>query len=223
MIRADHRKWARLLFNPYLNYLLKKDFSAFYLVNKFPQIPDAKGLIVTPNHFSWWDGFFIDYLMRKKSKRKLFIMMLEDQLERFWFFKKLGAFSINPGKTVSISGTVNYARSIIENPDNYIVIYPQGEIEPFEKNDLNIKPGLKIFIKNLQNETFVFPAAFKIQYGEDRKPFVAARFGDLIETEKILQDFGFFEKSFRDNLNKLQEAVFEKSFTENLFNKNNTL
>ncbi len=217
MIKADHQYWARFLFNPYLNHLLKKNFSSFYLANNFPQLNLENGLVVSPNHFSWWDGFFIDFLMREKSNRKLHIMMLEDQLEKYWFFKKLGAFSISPGKAVSISRTVAYTKSLIQDKNNYVVIYPQGEIEPFDKPKLNLKPGLKIFLKDLKNETSVLPVAFKIQYDERSKPSVIARFGETIEPRLILNNFDDFKNKFIDNINNLQTASLNKTFTEDLF------
>ncbi|MDX1777464.1 MAG: hypothetical protein R3339_01145, partial [Thermodesulfobacteriota bacterium] len=96
MIKASHKKWARLIFNPYCDLLLKRNFSQFLLVNDFPQLSPKLPLIITPNHISWWDGFFIYYLSKKKFNRKIYLMMLESSLEKFWFFQKIGAFSINP-------------------------------------------------------------------------------------------------------------------------------
>ena len=42
MIRASHKTWARLFFNPYLDGLIKKNFSHFYLVNGFPDIDETR-------------------------------------------------------------------------------------------------------------------------------------------------------------------------------------
>ena len=90
MIKADHNKLAHLVFSLYLKRLLKSSFKEFILINKLPMIDNSKGLIITPNHFSWWDGFFIYWLNKKLFKKNLFILMLEEQLKRYWFFRYLG-------------------------------------------------------------------------------------------------------------------------------------
>ena len=163
MIKADHKKWARLLFNPYCDSLLKKNFSNFFRVNECPDLFPDLPLIITPNHISWWDGFFIDYLARRFIHRKGYIMMLEEQLSRYWFFKRIGAFSIDPSSTKGIAETVTYARGIINNPQNFLVFYPQGDIEPYEMRPLSLKRGLQFFIKRTP-EVQVIQLGFKIEY-----------------------------------------------------------
>ena len=103
MIQASHKKWARRIFNPYCDSLLKRNFSQFLRVNTFPRLSPDLPLIITPNHISWWDGFFIDYLTRKFLNRKGYIMMLEEQLSKYWFFQKIGAFSIDPSNAKRIA------------------------------------------------------------------------------------------------------------------------
>ena len=115
MIKADHNKLAHLVFSLYLKSLLKSSFKEFIIINELPMIDNSKGLIVTPNHFSWWDGFFIEYLMRKFSDRKLYIMMLEDQLKKYPFFKYLGACSIKPGSVRSVSESIVYSKEVAKS------------------------------------------------------------------------------------------------------------
>ncbi|MBK7160513.1 MAG: 1-acyl-sn-glycerol-3-phosphate acyltransferase [Ignavibacteria bacterium] len=95
-----------------MNHLLRKNFSRFLLINDFPVISEDKGLIITPNHFSWWDGFFIHYLMTKFSKRKAYLMMLEEQLVKYPFFKYLGVFSVNPASLSSVKQSLAFAEKI---------------------------------------------------------------------------------------------------------------
>ena len=77
MIYPKHNIFVESVYKIYLNHLLRKNFSRFLLINDFPMLCEKKGLIITPNHFSWWDGFFINYLMTMFSKRKAYLMMLE--------------------------------------------------------------------------------------------------------------------------------------------------
>ena len=65
MINADHNKWAEFVFDIYLKRLLKKSFYDFRIINKLPEFNKSKSIVVTPNHFSWWDGFFIYWTNKK--------------------------------------------------------------------------------------------------------------------------------------------------------------
>lgn len=219
MIKADHNKIARLIFIPYMNRLLRKNFSAFYLVNDIPTIPKEAGIVITPNHISWWDGFFAEYLFSRTINRKLHIMMLEEQLSKFWFFKYLGAYSLYPGKAKSIIDTANYTSDLVNDRENFSIIYPQGEIEAFEKRPLTIKKGIRFLIRDVKREFYVLPVGFKIEYYDEKYPAVITRFGKLISGRIIEEDFDSFEKEFYANLDLLAEASYTKSFNKNLFKK----
>lgn len=219
MIKANHKKYARWLFIPYMNNLLRKNFSHFYLVNDFPEIPGDQGLIITPNHISWWDGFFAEYLFNKTMDRKLHIMMLEDQLKRYWFFKKLGAYSINPASPRSIIETANYTKQIVGKPENFVVTYPQGEIESFEKRPLTLKQGLNFFMKGIESDFLLLPVGFKIHYYNEKYPSIICRFGLLFEGQRTVNAYPFYEAAFITNLDMLAKAAEEKSFVKDLFAK----
>jgi 1-acyl-sn-glycerol-3-phosphate acyltransferase len=219
MIKANHKKWAESIFYPFINRLMKKNFSHFYLVNEFPQGSDLDGLILTPNHISWWDGFFIGIVLKKYSNRKPFIMMLEEQLNKFWFFKKVGAFSINPNSAKGILESAGYIAQIVSDTKNCAILFPQGEIEPFEKRPLTIKKGLKILTSKVEKEFYVLPVGFKIQYYNEKYPAVIVRFGNLLDGNNVLKDYSFFENEFMDNLQKLNEASYNEIFTHDLLGK----
>lgn len=219
MIKADHKKYARWLFIPYMNRMLKKNFSHFYLVNDFPEIPQDQGLIITPNHISWWDGFFAEYLFKKYLNRNLYIMMLEEQLKRYWFFKKLGAYSIKPDSPRSIMETADYTREILSNSQNFVVTYPQGEIESFEKRPLTLKQGLKFFIKEMEKDFLILPVGFKIHYYNEKYPSIICRFGLAFEGKRTRDAYPFYEAAFMTNLDMLARAAEEKTFVKDLFAK----
>ena len=218
MIKANEKYWARKVFNIYINNLLKKNFSHFYSVNKLEMPNSNKSIVITPNHFSWWDGFFIDFILRKESKYKIKLMMLEEQLERYWFFKYVGAFSINLEKNISIKKTIEYARELLNENINCLVIYPQGIIEPFDKRPLKFKEGLKLIIRDIP-EAKLIPAAFKIEYSNNKKPFVAFRFGERISSNQVYNDFESYKALFNNNLSCLNTAVIEDKFYQDYFSK----
>lgn len=219
MIQAEHKKWARFIFDYYINKMLKNNFLSYYLLNSYPVLEKNLSIILTPNHISWWDGFFIDYIVKTFSDRKMHIMMLEEQLKKFWFFKKLGAYSINPDSLSSILTTARYTRELLKSPGKLAVIYPQGTIEPFEKRPLTIKKGLKLFVENMPNEILVVPVAFKIQYFNEKKPAIIARFGKILNAETICSDYQLYVNEFYRNLDELNNAVFDNKLQQDLFRK----
>jgi 1-acyl-sn-glycerol-3-phosphate acyltransferase len=217
MIKADHKKWARFVFNIYIDRELKKHFTNFYEANDFPNIGNDTGLILAPNHISWWDGFFIDYVTLKHLERKFHIMMLESQLKKYSFFGKLGAYSIVPENPKSIIETTNYTVSLLKDTRNVVVTYPQGEIEAYEMRPLGIKEGLRIILKRVPVNTYVLPVAFKIHYYNEKNPALAVRYGHLLEGVKIIEDFNVFKEQFYSNLDSLAVSAYNRNFKSDLF------
>lgn len=219
MIKASHKYWAEKAFDFYESNLLRRNFSNFFLVNDSPGYSEFKSLVLTPNHMSWWDGFFVHYLNNKVLKKKFHIMMLEEQLKRYWFFRKVGAFSIDPANSKKIIQTSNYTKSLLGSANNLVVIYPQGRIQSFDKKIIDIKTGLKIFLNDKENMSGVIPVAFKIHYYEDKNPAVLVRFGEVTNSQTLIQNFDLFQTRFLLNIDLLNKASLEKEFLSDLFNK----
>jgi 1-acyl-sn-glycerol-3-phosphate acyltransferase len=218
MIKVKNSSWARIIFDFYIVRLLRKNFSHFYLLNNFPALKSQNSVVLTPNHFSWWDGFFIDWILKKETKHQIKIMMLEEQLKRFRFFNYLGAYSIKPENPASIKETVLYTRSLINKKGNGIVIYPQGEIEPYEKRPLRLKEGLKLILRT-ETDAFVIPVGFKIHYTNEKLPSVLCRFGEQLHANTVVNDFSLFIESFNCNMNLLDESVSDLNFVKDYFAK----
>lgn len=205
MIKAERNKIALFVFDIYLDRLLKKYFHDFILINDFPSIRDDKSLIVAPNHFSWWDGFFVYYSLRKLTKKKTYIMMLEEQLKRYWFFQKIGCFSVNPNNKQSTILTMKYTLGLLNNPDNCVVIFPQGEIEPFDKNPLSYNKGIEFLVEHSNNEFDILPVANKIYYTNQKLPFVLMRTHQIINPSDVkIKSVSLFDE-FEKNLLELSK------------------
>ncbi|MGE5812412.1 MAG: lysophospholipid acyltransferase family protein [Ignavibacteria bacterium] len=218
MIEVKNNYLARIIFDFYIDRLLRKNFSHFYLLNNFPALKSQNSVVLTPNHFSWWDGFLIDWILKKETKHQIKIMMLEEQLKRFWFFNYLGAYSIEPKNPASIKETVLYTRSLINKKGNGIVIYPQGEIEPYEKRPLQLKEGLKLILKP-ETDAFVIPVGFKIHFMKEKLPSVLCRLGEPLHANTIVNDFSLFKESFNCNMNLLDESISDLIFVKDYFAK----
>ena len=200
MIEADHQKWAELVFDIYLKRILKKSFYDFRIINDLPNIDKSKSLIVTPNHFSWWDGFFVYWLNKKILNKKLFIMMLEEQLKRYWFFQKIGCYSIDLNDSKKMFTSLKYTLGLTQIPENVIIIYPQGEIQSYELRPFELKDGVDFLAKKSKSDFQIIPIAFKIHYTNERLPIVYARFGKLLSSKDVAVNPQIFKDEFIKNL-----------------------
>jgi len=199
MIKADHKKWAEILFDLYLKKLLKKYFEQFIQIGETPIIDESKSLVIVPNHFSWWDGFFIYKVMKQNTNKVFHIMMLEEELKRYWFFQKLGAYSIKQNNPKSVLETLNYTIELLKNKNNMTVIYPQGEIQPQETNEIKFNQGVNYICKKADFEFQILPVAFRIFYSNKKLPFVLHRFGDITSSFAAKEDESLIEKTFLEN------------------------
>jgi hypothetical protein len=145
--------------------------------------------------------------------------MLQEELERYWFFKYIGAFSIEPKNPVNISKAVNYTRQLLESSANGIVFYAQGEIESFDKRPLKLNRGLQLFTKKLEDKCFILPVAFKIQHYNKKYPAIIFRAGKYIKASELQGNFDLFKKEFCKNIDALNESAFTQSFVTDLFER----
>lgn len=212
MIKADHTKWAELIFYPYLKRLFNKSFRDFRIINELPKTDSTKSLLITPNHFSWWDGFFVYWLNKKTLNKKLFMMMLEEQLKRYWFFQKLGCYSIDLNDNRKMITSLKYTIKLLSSPDNLIAIYPQGEIQPYDEKNIKLKSGIEFLAKNSKIDFHVLPIAFKIHYTNERLPIVYLRFGKLLTSKAISQHHLIFKEEFSDNINVLNLQYYKAEY-----------
>lgn len=212
MIKADHKKWAAFVFDIYLNRLLKKSFYDFRIINELPAFDYSKSIIVTPNHFSWWDGFFIYWANKKLFSRKLYVLMLEEQLKRYWFFKKLGCYSIDLNDSRKMIVSLKYTMDLLLKPNNLVIIYPQGEIQAYDEKNIVLKEGLDFIAKKSAVDFHILPIAFKIHYTNERLPIVYARFGKLLNSKDVAVNPQLFKDEFINNLDLINSGYSTSNF-----------
>ena len=212
MIKTDHKKWAAFVFDIYLRRLLKKSFYDFRIINELPAFDYSKSIIVTPNHFSWWDGFFIYWANKKLFNRKLYVLMLEEQLKRYWFFKKLGCYSIDLNDSRKMIVSLKYTMDLLLKPNNLVTIYPQGEIQPYDEKHIVLKEGLDFIAKKSAVDFHILPIAFKIHYANERLPIVYARFGKLINSKDVAVNPQLFKDEFINNLDLINSEYSTSNF-----------
>jgi hypothetical protein len=183
MIKAQHAAWADRIFHSYVRRLFKRHFRAIHLLGAIPETNPDLPLLLLPNHSTWWDGFFV-YLLNKKSfRRKIYLMMLEDQLARYKFFSRLGAYSINPHSASGIKNSLRYSIDILNEkimPRPLLCIFPQGELLPWEVRPLIFKNGVERILSGYGGKVNLLPLAIKAEFLNERLPEAFFLFGENI-------------------------------------------
>lgn len=214
MIEAKHYKFYRLLFNLYINSQIKKYFNRIYLIGEKPKANDNESLLVLPNHFSWWDGFFVDLIYRKFfSNRKIYMMVLEETIKRYWFFNKIGAFSINQKSPKDILKSFEYAKNLLKEENNFVVIFPQGELKPYS-TQVEIKPGIIEFLLKDHSDFNLIFLAMKIQFENEKKPNVYFKMSEIKSSKEYVSNNEKLRNDFLKNLIELENEYISSHSLE---------
>ena len=153
----------------YIGRIIGSDFKTF----DFNQVVFDKdrSILVLCNHFSWWDGFFIFQINRLYFRKHFHIMVTEDNYRKVWFFKYLGSFSVKRNSR-SVVESLEYAGKLLDDPQNLVLIFPQGKLHSNHLESIHFEKGL-INMVNSSNKKFqyVFAAIFS-DFFANRKPSI---------------------------------------------------
>lgn len=169
MIKANHSRLYTWFFDKYIGHILHKQFREINITGHVE--PKGRSILIVGNHFSWWDGFFILHLNRIVFKRKLYVMMLEEQLKKRMFLSRIGAYSINPG-TKSVIDSLSYTVTLLKEPQTIAAIFPQGDIESAYTSRIRFEKGLQFILDRSSSQApvqLVFMAAL-VDYYSHQKP-----------------------------------------------------
>ncbi|MBN1780041.1 lysophospholipid acyltransferase family protein [bacterium] len=181
MITAHHVPLAEFCFHHYLNALFRRHFHALYLDGHVPEPDPDTPLLILPNHSSWWDGFFIFFLNRRLFKRKIYLMMLEEQLRQNRFFRLLGAYSIDPGRTGAVRQSLLYTRFLLNRSGDppAVCVFPQGVLLPWQTRPVTFQPGVDFILRHLEKKIQISLLGIRIEMLNQQRPDVFFRFSPL--------------------------------------------
>lgn len=194
MIKPSHSSFHCWLINIYIGFILKTDFCDVTITGNIK--PDKRSILLIPNHFSWWDGFFAWHLNKKLFKKQYHVMMLEKELAKRRFFSKAGAFSINLNSR-SIISSLNYCQQILSNPNNLLLMFPQGRLESQHHTNIKFRKGIERIAKQSPQTRIIF-AACLTDYYSHRKPSLTIALKEY-NGERNLSSM---EKSYNEHLNE---------------------
>jgi 1-acyl-sn-glycerol-3-phosphate acyltransferase len=167
MIRAGHRPFYVWFFNLYSKWMIRYHFRRVVLTGEVTTTDMPVMLI--GNHFSWWDGFIACYLNRRLFRKKFHVMMLEEQLRPRMFLSRAGAYSIRKNSR-SIIESINYTVELLQDKNNLVVMYPQGEFSSIYTSRISFEKGISTVAGRLEGRFRMFFYAALIDYFAYRKP-----------------------------------------------------
>jgi 1-acyl-sn-glycerol-3-phosphate acyltransferase len=170
MIPARHERWAEWLFYRYVRRLLRRSFHRLRLLGELPGLDPTKPLLIVPNHGTWWDGFFVYLLNRLLFGRRLHLMMLEEQLARYGFFQRVGAFGIRPGLPRSVLDTLRYSAGVLQDARNALCVFPQGELRYHALRPLGFRRGLERILSLCGKPVQLLPLGIRCELLADQRP-----------------------------------------------------
>ncbi len=167
MIRARHHWFYYPFFTWYSRWMPRRDFSRVELHNRV----EDRGLplLMVGNHVSWWDGFLAQYINMELFRRKLHIMMLEEQLEKRMFLNKTGAYSIRKGHRSALE-SIRYTAEILSDPAHMAVLFPQGSIHSTSDVPVRFERGWFRLFQYLEAPVQVIFFNTLFDYFSGRKP-----------------------------------------------------
>ncbi|MCM3786071.1 lysophospholipid acyltransferase family protein [Neobacillus mesonae] len=156
MLSANKSRFFSKLFSIYNEkYLLDRRFSYVGISGQLDVAEKERPVLYIMNHSSWWDGLLVHHALHRLSSCEHYMMMEEEQLKKFTFFRKLGAYSIRKGDTGEVRQTLNYTLELLSSGKK-VWIFPQGEIRHQDVRPLGFERGIGLLLSRLP-ETIVMP------------------------------------------------------------------
>jgi len=205
MIKANHHFIVYPAFRVFTLLSISRNFNQVKIIGDF----EDRGLplFVISNHFSWWDGLFVNYVNMKVLKRTFNFMMLEEQLEVYKFFRNLGAYSVKKNSRSMIESFI-YTCELLQDKSNMVLMFPQGEIQSLYKSEIIFEQGIDRILGKVNNEIQILFIANLIDYFSHSKPTLYAYIVEYILTENshtVLQNA--YNMFYSDSVEKNKEII----------------
>ena len=183
----------------FLMFFFRKRFNKIKIVGDI-EIKLNHSYILMANHFGFADGFFLYYLcfnwLDKRQKLKgLYTMSVKKQMEKNWWLKYCGSFSVEPGKR-SVDESLAYAASLLSGPGNILLYFPQGDLESSHIRHIEFKDGIYEIVNRINGDCQLIWSSNILEYFESTKPSAYLHLLDCCTN----REFDF--ETLKDNVNK---------------------
>ena len=212
MIQAKKSATFERAFALYLIPLIKKSFSRVLLQN--PQPVPGQPVLFIANHSSWWDGLIFFFLNKTIWHHDIHMMMHEEGLKKYPYFRFLGAFSLNRKNPKDILESLQYAEQLLKQGKT-VVLFPQGDEFHQEIRPLKFQSGVVYLLERCQDVPIV-PLSFYYSFGHEQKPDLWIRQGAVLkysglEGSSRKEKTAFLQTSLTAQLDALKQVTIEEN------------
>lgn len=188
MITAKKSKLFDALFHRYNHWLLWQHFATVRVAGSehLTAVDRSLPVIGFGNHSSWWDGLIIYYLSHTLLDADVYLMMEEKQLARYRFFSRVGAFSVQREDASRAAVSLRYAARLLEQPNRWLWIYPQGSMQPNDHRPLRFFPGAAMIARLTGKSVYLIPFAHRYEFLDEEQPDAFVRFGQPVIPQQPL-------------------------------------
>ncbi len=204
MIEARPTPLARRLAVAYFRRRARRRLAGLYGASMERLAPWEKGheresgdpgpLIIVANHSSWWDAVMPILISLDLYNHNAYGVMVEEELAKFRFFRRIGMFSIDRKNPRSAMRSLQYGADLLRRTDRVLWYYPQGEIVPNDRRPVAIESGIARLVEMI-GEVTVIPLALRYELLDNERPDVWMRCGEVtrfggkhIETREEIRD-----------------------------------
>ncbi|MBE2252979.1 MAG: lysophospholipid acyltransferase family protein [Myxococcus sp.] len=172
MIRDDKGGLFTSVIDWYVGRKVRRAFRGVWVRGELPAA--SQGLVAYLNHSSFWDGF-VAHQLGKLAGWDAYALMAEENLAKYRFHTRIGAFSIRRGDARSAVETLRYAKSVLARPNACVVIFPQGELRPGQGPLGALSRGVEVLARTAR--TPCVPIALRYAFLEHEHPDVLVEVG----------------------------------------------
>jgi len=167
MIYPQKNKLINWFFHNYILRIVKGNFQQVRFGEA--EVDKNKSVLLLANHFSWWDGFLMYYVNHRVLKKCFHVMVIEETVQKVSFFKYVGAFSVSKNSRDMLA-SLNYAAELLNDPENMVLIFPQGKLYSNFTGNISFEKGLSRIMEAAKGRFQTIMAATFIENLQYKKP-----------------------------------------------------
>ncbi len=178
MLKARKNKLFESLFSIYNTRILKKFFYRIHIKGEENFILREPGIptVIYANHSNWWDGLIAFYLSKTLWNIDAYVMMDIEQMSKYKFFRRIGAFSVKRDNPKEAVESVNYAVNLLKNTERVLWIFPQGIMQPNDYRPIMFFNGVSKIAGDIGNVNLI-PLVFRYEFLMEQRPEVFISIG----------------------------------------------
>ena len=171
MIRSDKRGlWPKVI-EAYVGWQVRSAFRGVWVRGA---LPEGGGLLVYANHPGFWDGF-VAHQLGLAAGWDAYALMEEQNLARYRFLSRIGAFSVRAGDAASASESLRYARRLLQRPRSAVFVFPEGALHPGTQLG-PLRRGVEVLARSCRARCV--PVAIRYAVFEHQLPDVLVEVGE---------------------------------------------